>query len=321
MPHKTKPGSWLKSSWLFHLGALIAMTAWGASFVFTHDLVTPPDIVDGVNRGGFGMGPVEVYVYRILLAYLMLLVFEHKQFISHSWRDELLFMVIGMCGGSIYFIAENTAVKYSLPSNVSLITTLSPILTTILVGFIYKNEKPSMWIYLGSLIAFAGVACIIFKDGFSMEVKPIGDLLALGAAFSWAIYSIVLRKLNATYTAGYITRKTFFYGLLTAIPFLSLEPHLTPLSTLIKPAVWINLAFLGIFASVIAYLIWAQVIARLGAVKGSNYLYLQPIATMVISAIMVPGDNITLIGCIGCALIIGGVWFGDYLTMHSKKPA
>lgn len=308
MSHNHKPGTGLKSSWFFHLGAIVAMTAWGASFVFTHNLVASP------GDGGFAIGPVEVYVYRILLAYLMLLVFEHKQFISHSWRDELLFVVVGMCGGSVYFIAENTAVKYSLPSNVSLITTLSPILTTLLVGFIYKNERPSWWIYLGSLIAFAGVGCIIFKDGFNMEVKPVGDLLALGAAFSWAIYAVVLRKLNATYTAGYITRKTFFYGLLTAIPFLSFEPHLTPLSTLMKPAVWLNLLFLGVFASVIAYIIWAQVIKRLGAVKGSNYLYLQPIATMFISAAMVPDDRITIVGCLGCVMIIGGVWLGDYLN-------
>lgn len=305
---KNKPSNGLKSSWIFHLLAVIAMTAWGASFVFTHDLVTPVDL------GGYGMGPVEVYVYRILLAYLMLLAFEHKQFISHSWRDELLFILVGMCGGSIYFIAENTAVKYSLPSNVSLITTLSPILTTILIGFVYKNERPSWWIYIGSLIAFAGVGCIIFKDGFNMEVKPLGDLLALGAAFSWAVYALILRKLNATYSAGYITRKTFFYGLLTAIPFLSIEPHLTPLKTLLEPGVWGNLVFLGIFASVIAYIIWAQVIKRLGAIKGSNYLYLQPIATMIISALMVPDDRITLIGCLGCVLIIGGVWLGDYLT-------
>ncbi len=283
------------------------MTAWGASFVFTHSLIQE------------GLGPVEIYVYRILLAYLMMLAFEHKQFISNTWRDELLFIAVGVTGGSIYFIAENTAVEYSLPSNVSLITTLSPILTTMLVGFLYKNERPSPWVYLGSVIAFMGVGCIIFKDGFSMEIKPIGDLLALGAAFSFSIYSIILRRLNVVYTAGYITRKTFFYGLLTALPFMAMEPELATWETLSQPIVWSNLIFLGLFASVLAYIIWAQVVKRLGAVKGSNYLYLQPIATMIISALIVPDDNITIIGCLGCAMILGGVWLGDYLNNKPKR--
>ena len=43
--------------------------------------------------------------------------------------------------GSLYFIAENTALEYTLVSNVSLIVTLSPLITTLLVGAIYKNER------------------------------------------------------------------------------------------------------------------------------------------------------------------------------------
>ena len=107
-----------------------------------------------------------------------------------------------------------------------MITTLSPLLTTLLVGALYKSERPGRWTYIGSVIAFLGVGCIVFKDGLDFSSQAagsasamVGNFLALGAAFAWAIYSVVLRRLNVTYSAQFITRKTFFYGLITALPF------------------------------------------------------------------------------------------------------
>lgn len=285
-----------------HMGAVFVIAVWGSSFVSTKVLLDA------------GLHAVEIYIYRFLVAYLMILAVCHKRLWANSLIDEALFLVCGLCGGSIYFIAENTALNYTLVSNVSLLTTLAPLLTTLLIGAIYKNERPTVWIYIGSAIAIFGVGCIIFKSGFNMKVMPLGDLLALSAAFSWAIYSIVLRKLNANYSALFITRKTFFYGLLTALPFIAFEPETCPLRNLFQPVVIGNLLFLSLTASVLAYVIWSQTMKKLGAIKASNYLYFQPVATMIVSALILPDDPLTVMGCAGCVLIIGGIWFGDYMT-------
>lgn len=287
---------------LSHVGAMFAIAVWGTSFVSTKVLIDN------------GLHAVEIYIYRFLLAYVLVLLFCHNRLWARSWRDELLFMTCGLCGGSIYFIAENTALNYTLVSNVSLITTMAPLLTTLLIGLIYKGERPGRWVYIGSVIALVGVACIIFKGGFNMEVMPLGDMLALSAAFSWAIYSVVLRKVNANYSAMFITRKTFFYGLVTALPFLAAEPEICPINVLARPAVFGNLLFLGVTASMLAYLIWAATVKRLGAIKASNYLYFQPIVTMIFSAIVFDDDPVTIVGCVGCVLIIGGVVLGDKLS-------
>lgn len=291
-----------KSAILFHIAAFAVIAVWGSSFVSTKVLLDA------------GLHAVEIYIYRFLVAYLIVLAICHKKLWANSWIDEMLFAVCGLCGGSIYFIAENTALNYTLTSNVSLLTTLSPLLTTLLIGAIYKNERPGIWVYVGSAIAILGVGCIIFKSGFHLEVMPLGDLLALSAAFSWAIYSIVLRKVNANYSALFITRKTFFYGLLTALPFMAFEPEIAPLSALGEPVVLLNLLFLSLTASLLAYVIWSQTVKRLGAIKASNYLYFQPVMTMIVSAIILPDDPLTLMGCVGCLLIIGGVWFGDFMS-------
>lgn len=295
-----------------HLAALAVVTMWGGSFVATKVLTEN------------GLGPVEIYIYRFVLAYVLVALMCHKRLFAHNWRDELMFFGCGLLGSSIYFIAENTAVTYTRVSDVSMITTLSPLLTTLLIGAMYKSERPGAWVYVGSAIAFLGVGFIIFKDGFSAPdpngpdslSTTIGDMLALGAALSWALYSLILRKLNVTYSAQFITRKTFFYGLLTAIPFwlISSEPMVAP-ETLLKPTVLGNLLFLGVICSMAAYIMWAWAMGRLGAITTNNYLYIQPVATMLIAA-AIPSlhDPITLLGCFGCLLIIGGLWLGDYMS-------
>lgn len=291
-----------KAMFLRHLGALITIIMWGLSFVSTRVLLDN------------GMGPAEVYIYRFVLTYLMVLIISHRKIMSDCLRDECLFAVCGLCAGSIYFMAENTALEYTLVSNVSLLTSMSPLITTMLVGMIYRSERPGKGAVIGSLVAFMGVACVIFNSSFSLEVRPLGDFLSLAAAFSWAVYSLVLRKLNVVYDVWFITRKTFFYGILTALPFMFFGQEMNdPMEMLSRPAVIGNLLFLVLGASVLGYVLWAIVVKRMGAIKANNYLYLQPIVTLVASVFLI-GEKITVIGYIGCILILGGLWIGDWLS-------
>ena len=285
----------------YHLGALLTVTAWGVSFVSTKVLLE------------HGINPTEVYVVRTLLAYLLVLCVCHKRIFSNSLRDELLFVSCGLCAGSLYFIAENTALEYTLVSNVSLIVTLSPLITTLLVGAIYKNERPGKGVLMGSLIAFLGVGCVIFNSSFVLDVKPLGDLLSLSAAVCWSVYSLVLRKLSAFYTVMFISRKTFFYGMVTAIPFLIAIPEHTPLDVYLQFDVWSNFLFLGVFCSMIAFIIWAFTVKGLGAIKANNYLYVQPIITLIASALLL-SEKVSIVGYVGCSLILLGVWISDRMS-------
>lgn len=285
---------------LAHVGAMITVTAWGVSFVSTKVLLEN------------GLGPAEIYIYRFTLAYLMILTVCHSRLRANSLRDELLFIACGLCAGSIYFIAENMALEYTFVTNVSLLVTTSPLITTLLMWLIYKNEKPGRGTVIGSTIAFVGVACVIFNSSFVIEMNPLGDILSILAAVSWSIYSLVLKKLNAMYSVMFISRKTFFYGVLTAVPFMLFQPQMSSPAVLLNVEVWSNLLFLGAFASMLAYILWAQSVKHLGTIKASNYMYISPIITLVASVAFL-GESISIVGGIGCALILGGMWLGEYL--------
>ena len=286
---------------IYHIGALIAVTAWGIAFINTKVLLQ------------HGLGAVEIYIYRIIIAYLGVLIICPKPILSNSWADEFKFFLVGVCGSSLYFIAENTAMKYTLVTNVSLIVTTSPIITALLVGMMYRSERPSKGFLIGSLVAFLGVACVIFNSSFDVKVNPLGDLLALLAAVCFAVYTILLRPLNATYSVWFITRKTFFYGLITALPFIAVEPDLAPFSTLLQPAVIGNLCFLAIVCSILAFYFWAVAVKKIGVVKSGNYLYISPIVTLVASALYL-GEVVSLVGYIGCTLIMVGVILSEKLS-------
>ncbi|MCM1355669.1 MAG: DMT family transporter [Staphylococcus sp.] len=288
---------------LYHAGAAIAVIAWGVSFISTKVLLDS------------GLHPIEIYIYRFALAYLAMLLICHKRILSNSLRHEATFLLGGLFGGSIYFISENVALQYTLVSNVSLITSLSPLLTVLLVGFIYKGDRVPKETILGSVIAFLGVGLVIFNSSFSLTIKPLGDLLSLLAALCWAIYSIIIKQLTPLYSTLFITRKIFFYGVVTAIPFLLIEPEVTPPTVLLQPKLLLNILFLALFCSMFAYLMWAAIIGKIGAVKASNYMYFQPVVTLIFSYLIL-NEHISIIGYTGCAMILLGVWLADYLQKH-----
>lgn len=290
----------------YHVGALIAVSAWGIAFINTKVLLQ------------YGLSAVEVYVYRFIIAYLCVVLLCPRPLFARSLGDEVKLFLCGVCGSSIYFIAENTALNYTLVTNVSLIVTTSPLITALLVGLMYKSERPSGSFLIGSIIAFLGVACVIFNSSFVLEVNPLGDLLALLAAVCWAVYSILLRPLNATYGVWFITRKMFFYGLVTSLPFLLVEPSLASFDVLLKPAVIGNLCFLAMVCSVLAFVMWAGAVKRLGVVKSGNYLYISPIVTLVASMLYL-GEQVSVVGYVGCALILLGVVLSEKLPEHNRR--
>lgn len=294
------------SNLVYHLGALLATAAWGATFINTKVLLN------------YGLSAVEIYIYRFIIAYLFILIICPRPLKSHSLSDELKFLLCGICGNSVYFIAENTAVKYTLVTNVSLIVTLSPIITALIIGMVYRSQRPSKGFMTGSIVAFIGVACVIFNSSFVMKINPLGDMLAFLSAICFSIYSILLKPLNAVYNVWFITRKTFFYGLITSIPFLIVEPQFVPFKTLLEPVVILNLCFLGLVASMIAYLLWAQAVKHLGVVSSGNYLYISPIVTLIVSYIVL-GEKVTTIGYIGCGLILVGVILSEKLNQLMSK--
>lgn len=278
-----------------HFLALLTVTIWGATFVSTKILINN------------GLSPNEIFFYRFLIAYAGIWIVSRKKLFADNWKDELLMACAGLFGGSLYFLTENSALGITQASNVAFLLCGTPILTTVLVKLFYREEKIGRTVYYGSVIALAGVALVVFDGATSLKISPLGDLLTLAAALSWGFYSIVIRKLESRYDTVMISRKVFFYGLVTILPtFLYNPPHLRLLFSA-DAAVWFNLIFLAVMASLVCFVLWNMVVKHLGVVKSSNYLYLNPVITCITSAIVL-GEKITPVAVTGALCIMAGVW-------------
>lgn len=296
-----------------HLIACITVIIWGTTFVWTKLLIAA------------GISPAQIFTLRFVIAYVLMLGFSlinrrggvgHRWFAS-SWRDEFRMLLLGITGGSVYFLAENEALRFTTASNVSLIVCSCPLFTMLIHRICYRSTPLRLSQIGGSMVAFLGMAVVVLNGHFVLHLSPVGDVLAFVACLSWACYSLLMKDLSLRYPALFITRKVFFYGLLTVLPYYLLVPGWPSWSVLMRPDVACNLLFLGCVASMLCFLIWNWCIRRLGAVRATNWVYLNPLAT-VASASLVLGESITPYFVIGSVLILVGlIWSEKFSPKES----
>jgi len=280
-----------------NLLALITVVIWATTFISSKILLNI-------------FTPLEVMFYRFIIAYFLLLIIHPKFHKIESLKEEAMFLLAGITGGSLYFLTENSAVKISQVSNVGLIVATAPIITALLAHFFTKGEKLNKNLFLGFLTAISGVFLVMFNGNFVLKLNPIGDILALSAAICWSVYSITTKKFGSKYNHLYLTRKIFFYALLTMTPFLFTSEFNFDVNKLLNFEVLSNLLFLGVVASSICFVVWNYTVDKLGVVKTNNYVYLIPAITLILS-VLILNEKITLYSSLGAIFIFLGVYISE----------
>lgn len=280
---------------LVHLLAFAIVCIWGTTFVSSKVLINN------------GLHPADVFFYRFLLAYIFIWFVTPRKLFADSVKDELMLLALGVTGGSAYFLAENTALTYTSVTNVSLIVCMTPIFTSIVMSLTNGGEHLSRRQVSGTVIAFVGMVLVVLNGHFALKLSPVGDLLAFAAAWSWAFYSVITKRLSAHYNNLFIIRKVFFYGLLTILPTFAFSGLNVDAGILFRPQVVGNLVFLGLVASLACFVLWNVVMNRLGVLVASNYLYLNPVVAIVTASIIID-ERITFFAVIGTFLILFGLY-------------
>ena len=297
----------MKKQILYHFVAFLVVAIWGSTFVFTKLLLLS------------GLSPAQIFTLRFIIAYIGLLgiaAFRHPfRWFSQDWRDELLMIGLGLTGGSLYFLTENAAMNYTTTTNTALIVCLCPLFAALLISVFYRDQRLRGVQIVGSLLAAVGVAIVELNGHFVLHLSPTGDALAFAACLCWAAYSLLMIPACKRYDTLFITRKLFFYGLLTMIPYYIVYPEWPPLKTLLQPEIALELLFLGAIASTLCYYLWGWVIRHLGAVVTTNYVYFNPVVA-ILCAWTVLGERITIWFLLGTVLILVGMFFADKKTKN-----
>lgn len=297
---------------IYHVLAIVIVAIWGLTFISTKVLLMA------------GLSPEEIFLVRFSIAYFGMWLFclwgrgsdasrtgsqsvqSPARLFCNSLKDELLLVLAGVMGGSLYFWSENTALQYTMASNVSFIVCTTPLVTAILNAAV-RRERIGRLTLLGGCLSLVGIGMIAFSGGEGFHLSFLGDALAMLASLTWAIYTVVTNGLLKKYPSALISRKVFFYGMLTIVPVLLVKGWTFPAGRFLEPKVLLNTLFLGVVASLACYALWNSVIKRLGTVGSSNYIYLNPLFTLIAAALLL-GERLTPVAIAGCLITLIGVW-------------
>ncbi len=287
-----------------HLVALGTVFVWGLTFVSTKVLLTD-------------YSPLEVLFFRFVLGYFTLVLFYPRMLPIRSFKEERLFMGAGFCGVTLYFLLENIALNYTLASNVGIIVAIAPFCTALLAQVMlrgFTQEQLSWTFFMGFVVAMSGIGLIIFNGAVHLELNPVGDLLAAGAALTWAFYSIFMRMIGELrYNMALCTRRVFFYGVSFMLPVVYWQGVHFDMDVFLRPVNVCNFLFLAVIASSLCFATWSWSVKVLGAVKASAYIYLVPVVA-VFAASFILQENITPLAMLGTALTLAGLIISEIKT-------
>ena len=277
-----------------HLSALFCIVVWGSTFIASKVLLTT-------------FSAVELIVIRFSVGVAALALARPRRLRTTGLRQEAVFAAAGLTGVTLYFLLENTALTYTLAANVGIIIAAAPLFTGLLSSLLSGGqEKPGRRFFLGFALAITGIA-VISLNGRALRLNPLGDLLTVGAALSWAVYTLLLRRISRFgYDSILCTRRIFGWGLVfivLVLPFAGFSPDL---SALFQPRFLLLFLYLGVCACALCYFLWNAAILRLGPVRTNTWLYLSPVVTLLFSVLLLH-EPVTPQALLGILLILSGL--------------
>lgn len=281
------------------LAVVFVAIIWGLSFL---------SIKSAVNV----LPTMTLALLRFLIASaLLFFVMKFKEPGTKLKKSDMGLMALsGIIGVAIYFYFENNGVKLITASAASIIVAAVPILTMISDALIFKNRLSKIKI-LSVIISAAGVYFVVGSD---ISGSPEGFLMMFGAAVSWVVYTVITKPLFKRYSQLAIVFYQALFGSIALLPFALFEK--TDWS-LVTPTVWLNVAYLGVFCSALAYYFYAFAMNKLGINISSLFINLIPVVTVAASYFIFK-DDISFSQIAGGSLVIISVYLAN-INKRSKK--
>ncbi len=277
------------------LGMLMTVAIWGANITVAKQVF-------------LAMTPGAFIALRFGLAsvLLALLVVGRGGTLRASRATWLHALWVGIIGNSVYQLLFMNGLNRTTGANTALLIATAPVFTALYEVF-RGREKPSRAGWAGIALSFLGMVLVLSARGAALGgTTLVGDLMILGAAVCWAIYTVGARPLLAEHSALKVTAMT----MLTGTPLLLLlgAPALaTTQWAALPPGAWGGVAYSTLLAIVVCYWIWYGSVRRVGAIRTGIYGNLVPVFGVLTAALVLSEPLYPLQG-VGAAAILGGLW-------------
>ena len=257
------------------------------------------------------MSPIQILLYRSLFAYGLLFAMSPRLRTFSSVKNEVLYFLSGLCGITLYFLLENTALLYTYSSNAALLVTASPLFTVLIASFIIKTHAFSKLLLIACVMALVGVALVLANQPMSLTNGMLGNILAILSGLAWSFFGFANSAIKDALNPMVRMRKVFLYGIITASLYMLVTGEAFINLHAFTPINLANLLFLGGIASALCFVLWTNANKHLGVVKTSLYIYFIPFIAVLLGVVLL-GETITITTMLGGILIALAVFLANY---------
>ena len=287
-----------------HAAALFTIAVWGLTFIATKILLREFE-------------PFEILIMRFALGFLCLAIARPHILKLKERRHELFFIAAGLTGVVMYFLLENIALTMAQASNIGVVTGTAPIFIAVIAAITGRERSLGPSFIAGFAIAMVGVVICSVSDASTVNVG-LGDLLAVGGAFVWGIYSNIVAKLNDWgYETIAATKRIFAWGILFLLLLTPIFGFEIAPSDFVAPETVVCILFLGIIASGCTFATWGIATRHLGPARTGAYIYLQ-VPITVVASIIILREAFTLNIAFGIILVLFGLALSEGLLSREK---
>jgi drug/metabolite transporter (DMT)-like permease len=306
----TDPGRPRPSTAAVVTALLIVYVVWGSTYLGIAVMIQtmPPLLAAGVRYGTAGL---------IMLVALV----AHARWRSSNEpaeRPTRAHVRSAFIIGSLLLLGGNGGVvlaELRIPSGIAAVLVATVPIWLAVFDAIVTRRRPSPLVIGGLVAGIAGVAVLLVPVEGLDDLDPIGILLVLGAAISWAIGSLYARHAPLPRSGLLGTGLEMLAGglVLVAAGTLLGEIGRTDVSQFSLNSI-LAIAYLVIFGSIVAFTAYTWLLANVPVSTVGTYAYVNPIVAVALGALFL-GEPITPRTLVAAAIIIGAV-----VAMVSGRP-
>ena len=278
-----------------YIAIVLAMIFWSFSFIWTRVAIE-------------SFQPVTLITLRLLIASILLFIISKVsgKFQKIRREDYKWFILLAFFEPFMYYIGETYGLTMIDSTLASVIISTIPLFAPILAYFLLK-EKIAYANIIGILVSLCGVFFVIYEPIDGVTANPFGIALMFLAVFSAICYTTTLRKISTHYSTFNVILYQSFIGLIFFIPtFLITDFSGIETLKVSKDAI-IALIMLSVFASVIAFVLFAGVVRKIGVARTNVFVNLIPVFTAIF-AWWILNENLTLVKTVGIAVVVFGLF-------------
>ncbi|PGK51974.1 EamA family transporter [Priestia megaterium] len=283
----------MKNTLLGSIYLALAASIWGGMYVVVKVVVAV-------------IPPLELVWMRYVVAILALFIISLVK--KQSWRvhkrDLLLIVGIGIIGNTISIVTQEYGTMLSSAQMGAIITSSTPAFMVIFARLILK-ERLNLKKGISVCLATIGVLLIVGNGHINMSGQ-LGGISLLIAALTWALMSILIKRVPASYSPLVVTGYSIIVAIVALTPFVVKGLAEIDVSQLAHPTIWGGILYLGIVSTACAFILWNRGLQLLNASSGGLFFFIQPLVGTLLGWLLL-GEKIGGTFWIGAFLILSGV--------------